>query len=215
MNRDLQCIAEHTVDLSLLRPGALILDLGSREGNWSKAMQQYSFYNIKRVDADPSTDAYHYAVSSQDGLLIDFITYGNGTGNYIDDGRKLPENHSRHKVETRRIDTLVRELFDKERIDLIKIDIEGEEVPALLALTEAPAEQLSIEFHLHTGTPHWQVLAVIAHLRELGYEYVHSDYSDKHGSGLNYWNELFVLRDNNAYLQKDIDLFKRSVGNYK
>lgn len=79
--------------------------------------------------------------------------------------------------------------------DLIKIDIEGSEYEVIMSLTKAPAKQLSIEFHLHTGI---YDMAKMKDMEEklllLGYEIVQHELTEAHGAGFNYWDSLFILK---------------------
>lgn len=79
--------------------------------------------------------------------------------------------------------------------DLIKIDIEGSEYEVIMSLTEPPAKQLSIEFHLHTKIyGEKEMREMEAKLSSLGYEAVSHVMTSQHGMGMNYWDSLFLLR---------------------
>ena len=78
--------------------------------------------------------------------------------------------------------------------DLIKVDIEGAEYEAIMALTKAIAKQISIEFHLHTGIyQEAQVEEMVAHLEKLGYTTVSHEKTSDHGLPPNYWSSLFIF----------------------
>ena len=79
--------------------------------------------------------------------------------------------------------------------DIIKMDIEGSEYEVIMSLTEPPAKQLSIEFHLHTGVYGIQdVRKMEAKLHSLGYEFAKHVQTSQHGMGMNYWDSLFILK---------------------
>lgn len=197
---NLQCIAEHTVDLSLINRDSKVLDLGCRSFSWSKAMLEY-VDKIYCVDADPNipmpSEQIRFlcaAVSDKDGEVVKYKVFGNGTGNHLDHGI-IPKGsaHKYIEVKTSTLETIsgtASVLF----WDLIKMDIEGSEIPVLLSLTKPPAKQLSVEFHMHTGTTKDKIHEVFSHLELLGYEKVFADYSRKHGLGENYWDVLFILK---------------------
>lgn len=212
---NIQCIAEHSVDLSLLTRESKVLDLGCRSFDWAKAILEY-VDGIICVDADetiedPEDDRINFieGVVVPNGTpqtIMPFVVYGNGTGNYIDDGRLKPKGSKVTAVLSITLEEIEK---GAGKADLIKFDIEGAEVPVLLSMTEAPAAQLSIEFHMHTGTPESKILEVFAHLKQW-YLIAAYDKSEKHGCGVNYWDVLFIDRHADA-----VRNFKRNVGNYK
>jgi hypothetical protein len=197
-NMNLQCIAEHTVDLSLINRQSKVLDLGCRAFSWSKAMLEY-VDKVYCVDADRSVQSdsnrlplLHASVSDTDDKPVHFITHGNGTGNFIlRDGRAIPARYKVQQSETATLSTIINSAFGGGMIDLIKMDIEGEEIPVLLSLKEPPARQLSVEFHMHTGTSEAKILFAIQKMKALYYDVAYVDKSEKHGCGMNYWDVLF------------------------
>ncbi len=82
-----------------------------------------------------------------------------------------------------------------EYFDIVKLDIEGAEQQIIMHLSEPPATQLSIEFHLHTGAYRMvDVEIMVNKLHSIGYSTVSHELSDRHGCGMNFWDSLFVLR---------------------
>lgn len=78
--------------------------------------------------------------------------------------------------------------------DLIKMDIEGSELQVIRILNAAPAKQLSIEFHLHTGIyTQKEMKEMETKLMDLGYEIVQHELTEQYGAGYNYWDSLFIL----------------------
>lgn len=201
MNSNIQCISEHSVDLSLINRSSNVLDLGCRAFGWAKAMLEY-VDTVHCVDADNdvySTDerlpVLNVAVSNNDDQTVQFIKYGNGTGNHIHRGTNPKPARCREQVtKTMTLPTVLDNLFGVQFIDLIKFDIEGEEVPVILSLVQAPTKQLSIEWHFHTGTNAIDIRRCYFHLVKLGYECVLEDQSEKHGAGFNIWDSLFILK---------------------
>lgn len=199
---DLKCIAEHTIDLSRITRDSKVIDIGCRAFGWAKAMLEYIDY-IACIDADPDIEQppgdkiefINCAVCGPEERKHEFgtfIKYGNGTGNYLDDGRQKPRHHTKVYVPLVTINELTARLG---YVDLIKMDIEGSEIDVIKSLVSPPATQLTIEWHLHTGkTRHIDIKACFYHLEDLGYEKVFEDYSRKHGLGENYWDTLFILK---------------------
>jgi hypothetical protein len=186
-------IAEHSVDLSLLPEKANVLDLGCRGFLFSDEMQRLG-HNVVCIDADDTLTGRTYgicAITNKDGLAE--IHVGNDP-----QGLRVTqiENYSNKKriVKTLTLSSLSNKVGIK-FWDLIKIDIEGAEYEVIMSLTEPPAKQLSIEFHLHTGIYGLTQMAEMHDkLRALGYEAVSHEMSKQHGCGLNFWDSLFVLK---------------------
>lgn len=200
---DIRCIAEHTIDLSLINKASKVIDLGCRAFSWSKAMLEY-VGEIVSIDADKIQQPdekriilFNYAVTDGENEAECLCCFGNGTGNYIiTKERPATFDNGMSKqiiVESITIKFLLVKL-GWAQADLIKIDIEGFEVPVILSLEEPPAKQLSIEWHMHTGTTQETIDKCFDHLKGLGYKLVFSDYSRKHGLPLNYWDTLFILQ---------------------
>jgi len=78
---------------------------------------------------------------------------------------------------------------------VIKIDIEGSEYEVIMSLEKAPAKQLSIEFHLHTGVyGHYEMTMMEDKLKALGYYPAQHERTSEHGAGFNYWDSLWILK---------------------
>lgn len=195
-----KCIGEHSVDLSLINRSSKVLDLGCRALSWSKAMLHY-VDEVYCVDADNDVKSFdsrlpvlNVAVSDIGDNVVNFIKYGNGTGNHIDTYGKKPDRHTVQLADTMTVFDIMNLAFKIDFIDLIKFDIEGSEIPILLSLEKPPAKQLTIEYHLHTGSTRNQVDACHKHLKSLGYEMVFQDFGEKHGCGVNFWDVLYILK---------------------
>lgn len=196
MVRELKTIAEHTVDLSLLTRDSKVLDLGCHKFGWAKEMLQY-VDKVNCVDADDEVKSsderlplLNVAVGDQPGVA-QYLKFGNGTGNFINYDKPLVGSFTVHDVFVWTIGGISKR-FNIDYWDLIKFDVEGSEVPVIMSLTNAPAKQLSIEWHVHTGTPKRDINHCFWHLKELGYNKVFEDYSRKHGLPENYWDTLFI-----------------------
>lgn len=196
---NLQTIAEHTVDISLIKRDSKVLDLGARNFTWSKAMLEY-VDEIYCVDADPSIPIpesplklIRGAVSLFDDKRAWLWMHGNGTGNKVVPSELKVRGHRYAEVKTITLKT-ISEIANVKMWDIVKFDIEGSEAGILLSLLEPIAKQISCEFHMHTGTQEETILKVIDHLRQW-YTVAFIDKSEKHGCGMNYWDTLFILKD--------------------
>lgn len=188
-------IAEHSVDLSLLLKDpniekVNILDLGCRGFLFHDALSEMGYF-VHCVDADKLETKYrqiywHLAVTNYNGyceVIPDKDPQAFRIGKKADDGLRC--------VTLDVFSSWVQVDF----WDIIKIDIEGSEYEVIMSLTEPPAKQLSIEFHLHTKIyGDAQVKEMEDKLLSLGYFPVKHDKTSQHGLGFNYWDSLFILQ---------------------
>jgi FkbM family methyltransferase len=187
-------IAEHSVDLDLLPEKANILDLGCRGFLFSNHFI-LSGHHVITVDCDPLV--YPGATNLHYNLAISDFE-GNVKIKYSKDPQATRINKRNDGMPDNMVPcTTLKKLSEQCSIhfwDLIKIDIEGSEYEVIMSLTEPPAKQLSIEFHLHTGI--YDIKAVRrmeSKLHNLGYEFVSHQMTSQHGCGMNYWDSLFIL----------------------
>ncbi len=176
-------IAEHKVCLELLPENAIILDLGARGYLFTDAMRSQG-HRVIPVDIDKLEGVYHQvAISDYNGRAG--IQYSNDPqGTQIKDGNDVPC----YTLES------FMEMIGVPFFDLIKIDIEGAERQLIRSLNNAPAKQLSIEFHLHTGAyTKSDVDLMVIKLQFLGYKVASHELTEAHGAGFNYWTSLFIL----------------------
>lgn len=180
-------IAEHTVDLSLLPEKANILDIGCRGFLFADDLKRLG-HHVVCVDIDilhPHRPYYMCAIASY-------------TGKCSVQKSKDPQATKM----TAGFDVPCYTIPDFSKMvgvafwDVIKIDVEGAEREIIMSLTEPPAKQLSIEFHLHTKAyPESAIKEMEDKLLSLGYFPVKHDRTSAHGCGLNYWDSLWVLKD--------------------
>lgn len=188
---NLHCIAEHTVDISRLKKEGICIDAGCIGFEFSKAMRDLGMRVIaidiqNLLEVPEGVQFLNYALWSRDNELLYYKDTKDKQAKHIADTGTPICSHD--------INWFLKVLCNGKRVDVIKMDIEGSEIPVLLSLKEPPADQLSIEFHLHTGTIESEVQEVFKHLESLGYTKIFQDYSAKHGCGLNYWDVLFILK---------------------
>lgn len=181
-------IAEHTVDLSLLPKGANILDIGCRGFLFFDDLVRLG-HKVVAIDVDrleTSRPYYRIAITGQNGY-VDI--------KYSPDPQAVSVRQTFRMTDTESM-TLSKfsETVGVPFWDLIKIDVEGSEYEIIMSLTEPPAKQLSIEFHLHTGIyGAREVKQMEDKLLSLGYFPAKHDKYPAHGLPANYWDSLFIL----------------------
>lgn len=186
-------VAEHTYEETLLPEKANILDLGCRGFLFTNELRRLG-HNVEAVDIDDlfkpdgSNEWIYYeqmAITGFDGVV--------GIERSIDP-QATKIGHGSEKVQCMTLATFSK--FKNILLwDLIKIDIEGSEYEVIMSLTEPPAKQLSIEFHLHTGIyGDAQVKEMEDKLLSLGYFPAKHDKTRQHGLGLNYWDSCWILQ---------------------
>lgn len=184
-NMNIQTIAEHSVAMDLLRPGSYILDAGCRWMEFHDELTRLGHY-VYALDCDKLSRAdYHrIALSDHNGWV--------GVKRTKDVQATTICNGDEVRCSTIKDLSL---LFGVPFWDLIKLDIEGSEYDVVMSLDKAPAKQLSIEFHLHTGAYNMAALkSMEMKLNRLGYYQARHEMTSQHGCGLNYWDSLFILR---------------------
>jgi len=188
----IQVIAEHSVDTSLLKEKSKILDLGCRGFEFTRHFLKEG-HTVFPVDID-----------HLEGTMSYFKCAIGGENKRVGVNKKENDPQATAIKEGDDIQMFTIELFtdllnDQRKAeikywDVIKMDIEGAEIDALMAMTKPMGKQLSIEFHLHTGIYNiYDVRKVEQHLAKLKYTPVSHEMSDRHGSGMNYWDSLWIF----------------------
>lgn len=179
-------IHEHSYLAHLLPERANILDLGCRGFYISNFFQ--GKHNVINVDVDDLAGVYiKKAITGHNGTAL--MRYVNGDPQ----ATKIIKSGAGFNVECQTLDAFSEQIGIK-FWDWIKADIEGSEYDVIMSLNNAPARQLGIEFHLHTGAyGENEVKQMVGKLTSLGYRiHSHEKYS-AHGCGPNYWDSLFIL----------------------
>lgn len=178
-------IAEHTIELSLLPPSAKVMDAGCRGFIFTDELRRLG-HEVYAIDIEYLFPRQHFIVA-----------IAGYTGKCSVQKSKDPQATKMmagFDVQCYTIKDFSK-LVDVPFWDLIKLDIEGSEYEVIMSLTEPPATQLSIEFHLHTKIyGDAQVKEMEDKLLSLGYFPVKHDKTSEHGCGLNYWDSLFTLQ---------------------
>lgn len=180
----IQCIAEHSVDMSILPEKARILDLGCRNFIFANHMRDLGHY-VTCVDIDdfPNEIYYQVAITDHDGRC-GIKRSSDPQATSITKGDEIP--------------CYTLESFSKyagvEFWDLIKCDVEGSELGIIRSMKKPMATQISIEFHLHTHVyGDQEVFEMENRLINLGYRPLVHDKTKQHGLGPNYYDSLWVL----------------------
>lgn len=178
-------IAEHSVDMDLLPKKSKIADLGCRGFIFTNEMRRLG-HEVYPIDCDELEGEYiPLAISNFNGHV--------GLEKFRD------PNATRILKGGNKVACMTLEMFSKvtgvEFWDLIKIDIEGSEYEVIMSLDKAPARQISIEYHLHTGVyGESEMLLMENKLIYLGYFPVQHDKTKQHGLPYNYWDSLWILQ---------------------
>jgi FkbM family methyltransferase len=141
----------------------LVLDLGANRGDFSRAIDADFGGEFRLVEANPELVAEIRATTSFDvshravGTTYDTVRLNVAANDEASSILALPEN-SEYDATLKRVvevqgvplEALLRE--QRRPIDVLKLDIEGAEVAALSALSDATLRtvaQIAVEFHCH------------------------------------------------------------------
>lgn len=177
-------IAEHSVDLSLLPLKANILDIGCR-GFWFKDYFTSLNHNVIALDIDelPRGDYRKIAISDVDGFCS-MVNTSDPQARHIKTGNDIPMFT---------LDSLSK-LCYIDKWDLIKIDIEGEEVKVLKSISHPYCKQISVEFHAHCGVQTKEQLDSLLDWLSEWYTIHNKVWEQRHGCSFNYWDILLIAK---------------------
>jgi FkbM family methyltransferase len=182
-------IQDHTINESLLPIGANILDLGCRDFNFTNTLRELE-HNVYPVDIDDfDGDYYKIAISDKDGKC-GVVRENDPNATHIKNGDEIPmmtlETFSKH--------------VGVDHWDLIKMDIEGEEINILNSAKHPIASQISVEFHAHcTNQTKEQIDECLNYLSQ--WYHIHNQVWDtvngdpNQGMGKNYWDVLLIKKN--------------------
>lgn len=175
-------IEDHTLVPRVLGPESVVIDLGGNAGEFSAAMVRRFGCTchavepnpamVAQIPSDPRLHIYRYAVGGARGEATFHVS------------EEDPLGSSLHPVETTTysetltvsVETLsgVMERVEADWIDLVKVDIEGAEIPMFEACPDHDLRrvgQFTVEFHDFNGTtPETDVVRVLDRFRDLGFE---------------------------------------------
>jgi FkbM family methyltransferase len=188
----------HTFLPSPLNKSSIVVDLGANTGEFSRKIVQSFHCRCIAVEPNPSVlerirvlsgvESIWTAVSDCDGQIDLHLSNNSEASTAL---RGSPDaNGQSLRVPTRTLESLLKE-FGLTHVDLMKVDIEGSEVPMILSAPNhvlQSVDQISVEFHdfckLVTTK---QIAEVHTRLKELNFDAI------EFGSGNE--DSLFVRRD--------------------
>jgi len=191
-------IHEHSVETSLLPERAKILDIGCRGFLFSDKMEKEG-HIVWPIDIDylGIRKYVRAAVSDYDGIA-EIVRNSDPQATCIRKAgihEKFTSDNFSDFVYCYTLKT-ISEAVGIPFWDLIKIDVEGSEYEIIMSLEKAPAKQLSIEFHLHTGKyGQHEMDLMVDKLKALGYRAAKHELTNEHGAGFNHWDSLFILKE--------------------
>jgi len=187
---NIQVIAEHSVDLDLLKENGNILDAGCRGFSFTNHMRSLG-HKVIALDLDDFYNEFYYKLALvKDG--------GIGIAVPVKRTNDPQAMHVAYGCDTKEWvqSTSMHELYLKHGyFDLAKFDIEGSEYEVITAMDVAYMKQLSVEFHTHCGQTDKQVQECVDKLHSLGYKTIQHEKTRRHGLAPNYWDSLFILCD--------------------
>jgi FkbM family methyltransferase len=193
-------VSEHTI-ARMPNEGDLVLDVGCRAYDFALPMAEAGA-RVKAVEPDPQAPPppHENILLMRQALLApsmvgdgihELVCFGNGTGNFV--LATKPGNYPGTPVQVECV-TMV----GLGQYEIVKLDCEGAEYDILLEWPGPVANQITVEFHEHTGANRRgeQVYRQIAEHLGQWYDLVQHEKSVQHCIKTpNYWDSLWVLRD--------------------
>jgi FkbM family methyltransferase len=190
-------IAAHSIHPRYLRPESVVVDLGANHGQFLNEVLGRFHCRCVGVEGN-STLASHLAENSKAQILHAVVGDGDGTATFsitendqcstILNGPAVSSVIGREEVRMLSLQSLFAEL-NLDRVDVLKMDIEGAEIGALAACPDAILRrigQLCVEFHDSLGiTSFEEIRKTASRLRGLGFHWIR-------GTFTNYEDNLFI-----------------------
>lgn len=188
---NIQCIAEHSIDIDLLS-GGICIDAGCRGFQFSEAMRHLGekvvAFDIENLTPPPGIWFYNNALWPEDGVQLNYKDTKDQQAKHIADVG-IPV--------TSRSLGWVYNAFRGIDVDILKLDVESSEYFILSDPDfQSIPHQISVEFHLHCHRAlHEQYYDKCMENLLKHYEPVKHELTQAHGAGFNYWDSLFLRRD--------------------
>jgi FkbM family methyltransferase len=210
---NLRAFASHTLDLDMLPEEPVVLDVGCRWFDFTRAIFEHRPL-ARVVCMDPARDVVEEALTS--GLHIRFLPaaltgpgasfrrfahFSTGEGDFITRPSdnfagwdKLPDIYEVPCLTVQEVmETLQASQFEVTRFDAVKLDCEGSEFGILENWPGPIATQISVEFH-DWDKPAKRAMNYYEDLwRELSWYKVVQHELSKQGTGVGHWDTLLVL----------------------
>lgn len=196
-------LSEHSIDVSLLTPGGMVLDVGCRDFSFSRRMVARGC-RVIAMDADPTVeDPKIEGVQFIRGALSDHVGVDRFLMHKDPQARRLLRSGEQAQGELVPVRlTTLKVLMSALRAnpfvwDVVKLDVEGAEYDILRAWQGPIAKQISVEFHEHVFSrqPDSTYEEIIARLASFGYEVARHERDRRHCCPENFWDSLFILRE--------------------
>lgn len=180
-------IAEHSVKLSLLprNKACNILDLGCAGFEFTDYFRNKG-HKVVSVDIQhfPDKEYYCLAIGGKDGRC----------------GIEIPQDlQAAHVVPGDMLTVMSLETFSKhvgvDHWHVIKMDIEGSEIGVLKNAKHPIADQVSVEFHAHTGRQTKVELDILLDWLSNWYYIENRYWEERHCAGKNYWDVLLIKKN--------------------
>lgn len=173
-------IAEHSVNIHLLSIHSNILDLGCRDFEFANFFHAHMVYPLDIAALDG--EYYQIAISDKNG------TCGIKHTADLQGAHIIPNGEIRMMT----IDSFS-DFVKVKKWDLIKMDIEGEEIKVLRSLEHPYCKQITVEFHAHCRQTKEELDSLLDWL-EKWYHIHNRVWESRHGAGFNYWDVLLIAR---------------------
>jgi len=177
----IEIVGEHSIIPRLLPVRhANILDLGCR--GFEFRTQFGDRHNVYCVDIAELDDENYYPVAISDSGGWCGV-HNDGQATHIKEGNEI-KKMTLHSFS---------EFVGVNRWDLIKMDIEGEELGILKSSIHPIAKQVSVEFHAHCGQTKEEINTLLDWLSK--YYTIHNRvWEQRHCAGYNYWDVLLIAK---------------------
>lgn len=173
----------HTFMPAPLGPASTVVDLGANAGEFAALVRRSYGCRVVAVEANPTlvervravegVEVVHAAVMDRSGEIELMLSDNPEASTVLPGGRGMQLNGSRVRVPARTLEEVLSQ-HGVDRVDLLKVDIEGAEVPMLLCASDAllgRIDQITMEFHDFCGlvSPE-QLAAVVERLERAGFD---------------------------------------------
>lgn len=186
-----QVIAEHSVCLDLLPTKARILDAGCRGMEFTNFFRDKG-HKVIALDIDDIGDQKEYTragIGSISGFSM-ITPHSDPQARRLDGIR----NRGMVKHENEVCVFTLEELEAGEKFDLIKLDVEGEEMMILPTVKHPIAKQVSVEFHAHCGRHSKKDIDDLLDMLSEHYTIYNRVWESRHGCSPNYWDILLIAK---------------------
>lgn len=183
-------IAEHSIDIDLLS-GGVCIDAGCRGFQFSEDMRDKGCevwaFDLEDMQVPEGIDFRKMAISNYTGYGVYKDTTDLQAKHLISGSGKPVSVVSLNDVY---------KLIGSKNVDILKLDVEGEEFCIFMDEDFQPTpRQITFELHQHTQARRSQAeIDSLFNKLKAWYDFVHIDYSEKHGCGLNWWDVLIVKK---------------------